>query len=175
MEEDIKNSWKDTRFKFNNDNFDNFATRRQVTALERLRNRYKRFSLIAFIMIFWCPLFAVSEPIIPYKPYIAIAFGVFFLTCSVMDRWLYMGVGSIDCATMSVTEVARLALFYRKRHFQFQIVLIPMALALVAAVIYFSSAHPAFIYGIIFGLLVGLCIGWFQFLKFMRDYKNLTV
>lgn len=171
--EEIKNSWRDAKFNVNEKELELIMFKRRATSLERLKTRYKRFSNIAFLMIFWCPLFAFTEPAIPFKPYLALAFGLFFVTVSMMDRWLYMGVSSIDCATMAVSEVARRAVFYRKRHFQFQIILIPYAIALVGAMIYLSSDNPGFIYGIIFGILVGGCVGWFQFLKFMRDYKIL--
>lgn len=174
MEKDIKEDWQRTKFKNRSElELWQITIAKKSTALQRLTERYRRFSILATVMIAWCPLFALSEPQIAYKPYIAVAFGLFFATCAAMDRWLYNGLTSIDCGTMTVTHVARLAAFYRKRHFQFQMILIPLALCLVGTLIYLSSHHPGFIYGIIFGLVVGATIGYFQFLNFMRDYKTL--
>lgn len=173
MEHNSIDSWKQTKFVNPNDPTDNQLIRRKTTSLQQLRLRYSRFSLIALLMIFWCPLFAFSQPFFPYKPYIAVAFGIFFLICSAMDYWLSHGIGSIDCATMSVVEVARLAAFYRKRHLQFQMILIPFAAAIITAIILLASGNSYFIYGIIFGLILGVAIGLRFFIRFMRDYKNL--
>lgn len=74
--------------------------------------------------------------------------------------------------SMAVGEVSRLATFYRKRHLQFMIILIPIAIALLGSFIYVMVDNIYFIYGVICGAVIGLAIGIFQFMEFMADYRD---
>ena len=56
---------------------------------------------------------------------------LYCVIASVMDRWLYKGISRIDVATMPVSEVCRLAFYYRKKHFQFMAILIPLAVIFI--------------------------------------------
>lgn len=172
MEEDIQSRWRDSRIVVRNSmTAEELTDRRIRTALQNLARRYKRFSIMALVMVAWCPLFGFSHPYIDHKPYLALGFAVFFVTCAAMDRWLYTGISSIDPATMTTSEVVRRSILYRKRHFEFQMILIPMAGALIGTLIYLFQENQEFIWGIVFGMLIGAGIGFFHFLRFMKDYR----
>lgn len=175
MTDNIKKCWQETKFySGRNDNLDDIRKGNRRTALQDLANRYLRFSRIALVLILCCPswinthIFQSGNGL-----WISIFSAVYFLICSIMDRWLYNGISRIDCSTMSVSEVSGLALFYKKRHLQFMVILIPMAIAWVGSVIYFSTSDFYFVWGIVIGVLVGIGIGVGQFLKFMRDYRSI--
>lgn len=180
MEEEIKKNWRDARFRADTPEYMQAAIdSRRMTALQRLAARYNRFSNLALICILWCPFFALSHIIDVSDQRLRIALaiyaGVYFLTCSAMDRWLCHGIRRIDCATMPVSEVLRLSLFYRKRHLQFMIILIPMAVVFVGGMAWLGGAdEPYFIAGIITGALFGLALGIRQFLLFMSDYRDIA-
>lgn len=148
---------------------------RRTTALSQLAQRYKRFSILSLIMVAVIPLMLVSNLGGENFPWWIVAgFALYFLTAMVMDYWLYMGVSSIDCLTMDVESVIRKAWFYRKRHFQFMIVLLPMALMLVGAMAWWFSADRAVLYGIAFGFILGLAIGLRKLMDFLADYRRIT-
>lgn len=180
MEEDIRKNWRAARFRAESpEALQAVVDSDRHTALQRLAVRYRRFSNLALICILWCPLFAFSHAIEVsdqrLRMALAIYAGVYFLICSVMDRWLYHGILSIDCAVLPVSEVLSRTLFYRKRHLQFMIVLIPMAVVFIGGMAWLGGIdEPYFLAGIITGALVGLALGTRQFLKFMADYRDIT-
>lgn len=176
MNDNIKKDWNETKFhSANADCISEIVNGKRRTALQNLSRRYLLFSNIALVMTCWSP-FVFSSHIYPdhTKTYISIAFSVLFLICMVMNRWLYLGIRKIDCATMPIAEVSRLALFYRKRHLQFMTVLIPMAIAVIGSLIYSMVGNIYFIWGVILGVIVGLAIGIRQFMDFMSDYHDVA-
>lgn len=176
MEEDIKKNWTGTHFRRPcEESLSEVMLDKRRTALQNLAQRYRRFSNVALIMIAWsvCIFFAASFGT-EHRLLTSIVFGVYFLVCSIMDYWLYRGVSSIDVAEMSVSEVIRKALFYRKRHLQFMIILIPMAIGILSLVIWQVTGNEYMLMGIAFGAMAGLAIGTRMFLKFMADYRTLT-
>lgn len=180
MEEDLRKNWRDARFRADSgDDIQTVIDNRRQPALQRLAARYNRFSNLALICILWCPFFALSHVIEVSDQRLRLALsiyaGIYFLICSVMDRWLCHGIRGIDCATMPVSEVLRLTLFYRKRHLQFMMVLIPMAVVFVGGMAWLGGAdEPYFLWGIVTGVLLGLAVASRQFLLFMSDYKDIT-
>lgn len=176
MEKDLQKNWNDTKFRRpDSQQLTEIMQNRRITAISRLMRRYHRFSNVALVMILWC-LVVFFTPIFPqeYRLSLALSFGIYFLTVSIMDYWLYNGLKSIDCAEMSVREVAYKATFYRKRHLQFVAILLPLAIALVTFMIWVSTNDPAMIAGTIVGTLLGLAVGTRELLKFMNDYRDLT-
>ena len=174
MDEEIKKGWNETRFSPSDREYVNEVINgKRRTALQKLACRYRRFSNVGLLMIAWSSLLMFNN-ILPEgtKVYFSIAFATYFLMCSIMDRWLYQGVSRIDCVSMAVGEVSRLATFYRKRHLQFMIILIPIAIALLGSFIYVMVDNIYFIYGVICGAVIGLAIGIFQFMEFMADYRD---
>lgn len=176
MDENIKRNWQETKFRRpDSEAIEQVVSGKRTTALENLSRRYRRFSLVAFIMIIWS-FFMFLSGTFPedYRLPLSLSFGVYFLVCSTMDYWLYMGIRSIDIQEMTVAQVIAKALFYRKRHLQFMAVLIPMAIALVTYFVWTITGDIYMIGGVAAGAIVGLAIGTRQFLRFMADYRTLT-
>lgn len=175
MDENMKRSWQETRF-YRPDRavMEEVMNGRRLTALESLGRRYRCFSIVSSMMVCCSLLFSLGEfPFIHGLP-LTLAFCFYFLVCSTMDFWLYMGVRSIDIQEMTVAEVAGKAMFYRKRHLQFMAILIPMAAALLTFLIWTVTEDAYMIVGIASGGLIGLALGIRQFMRFMADYRTLV-
>ncbi|MDE6339766.1 MAG: hypothetical protein K2K97_08280 [Muribaculaceae bacterium] len=145
-----------------------------VTSLDRLRSRYRRFYTLSFALI-PCSFSFMLPSIFPIQNglWLTIAFCIYFLTCGLMDRWLYDGIGSIDCLRMSVSEVIHKSRFYRKRHLQFIMCLLPMAFLVIGLMAYCCKFDRYIVQGMIIGGITGLAIGSWQLLQFLRDYRKL--
>lgn len=146
------------------------------TTLERLAIRYRSFSVFSMgAAICFAVMFILGKlhDVLEFPTWFIICFEVYFLIASLMDYWLYQGVKSIDCSRMTVEEVLRKTLFYRKRHLQFMAVLIPCALTLMISMGIMLKADPYVIYGMIAGFIFGVAIGVKYFLAFMHDYHTL--
>lgn len=129
--EDMKSAWRDTTRSLSSESkgiktAGDMRHGTPLTSLERLQKRYRLFAIAGMTA---CPtsLIFLNQRIFPHNNgiWLAIAFAVYFITCFTMDWWLYYGIGSIDCVRMSVREVSEKAMFYRKRHLQFVMILIP--------------------------------------------------
>lgn len=175
MENNLKQIWQDLKFTTpDNNNIENMIDTGKKTALQNLARRYRIFSNISLSMIF-CSVAMTNSPLVDTETriWLTIAFALYFLTASVMDRWLYRGISSIDCATMSVNSVVGKALFYRKRHFQFMAVLLPTALCLVGILAWVLTDDVYMLLSIAAGFIVGLAIGIRQLIDFMSDYRRI--
>lgn len=175
MKENFKKDWADIRFSSVSQNEINTIIQgRRLSSLDNLALRYKRFSIIGLLGIFWSIFWGFSH-LLPENGRwsLPICYGLYFLLCSVMDRWLYYGISSIDCVTMNVNEVMRRALFYRKRHLQFIAILLPLAIGLIGFTAYVYSFDHYFIYGIVSGAIIGVAIGLFALMRFLEDYRNI--
>lgn len=150
---------------------------RKKTTLERLRGRYGRFCIVGVIMMV-NTLMIFSNSHIFYdadcRLELGVAYSVYFLVAFCMDLWLWHGIGEINPITMSVSEVARRALLYRRRHIQFMAILIPYAVVMIAFTGYAMSHDKYFLVGVVAGAIIGLAIGTVIFLKTMADYKRLS-
>lgn len=169
---DYRDEWRDARFKRYGGADPAAVVGRRRTALQKLARRYLRFSNLALVFIMLLPINLISVSREPGMMWVAGGFGVIMLVASVMDRWLYHGVSSIDCANMPVAEVSRLTLYYRRRHLQFVAILLPMALAAIGGMVYCMAGDTYFIMGVTVGFCVGLAIGIRQLLAFMADYRE---
>lgn len=145
------------------------------TALDRLRNSYKRFFIAAAIFTFTSFLIFYRFSKIDGQDviYIGIAYSAYFFTVFLMDFWMWKGIGTINPLTMSVSEVTRKSLFYRKRHLQFVAVLLPIAISIMCVTGYIFSYEKYFLVGIIAGAIVGFALGVTQLLRFLDDYRTL--
>lgn len=178
--EEIKKTWAEASRKMYTptpEEFENMYREKKETALDRLATKYRRFSTLGLVMTivsaFW--MFSPAHiPGIPMKFVMAIVMILYFATCSTIDWWLYRGVSSINCFNMSVSEVVRKAVYYKKKHLQSMLFLIPFAVIVFGVMIYSFKADEYIIYGMIAGVLVGLTIGYRQFREFMEEYKVLT-
>lgn len=177
MEEKIRKEWEETKMKQNlNPDIQSITEGDKLTSLQNLARRYKWFSNISMLCILWVPLMMLTN-FIPngWRVWIVASFGVYFLTCSIMDRWLYYGITGINMACMGVDEVYAKAMYYRKRHLQFVVILLPMAFIVIGLFAYATMGNDkSMLIGIITGSLFGLAIGTRQLMAFMKDYRKLT-
>ncbi len=175
MENELRRCWRDTTFRQSNNL--NESDRRH-TALQRLALHYKRFSNLALVFIGLFPLTFVNlmhrDYEMPVTPAIILMVlsAAYFLTCSLMDRWLYRGILSIDLAEMPVAEVCRRALYYRKKHLQFIAILIPFAVIFLGGMAWLLSYEVYFLWGMGIGAVLGLILGLHQFRLFMKEYHD---
>lgn len=178
MEDNLKRDWRETsiRSASNESTIEAIKDGHRKSALQRLASRYRMFSIIGAVCSVSIPMILHNPGIFPENPYkiwALLIFCLYFLTCSAMDLWLYHGITGIDVATMSVSEVISRALFYRKRHLQFVMVLLPWAFVIVGILIYFNEIRFA-LYGMIAGGTLGLIVGINQLRRFMADYRDVT-
>lgn len=146
------------------------------TSLDRLRDKYRHFWIMALIMSFFSWMVFSRGRLLEDGSgfWLGIAYAVYFLTVFCMDYWLWRGIGTIDPLKMSVSEVAEKAMFYRKRHLQFIAFLIPMAAVLLGFTGYVFSSDVYFLGGMIVGGVCGLIVGIIQFRRFMAEYRKLS-
>lgn len=178
MENELKKKWQETRIGRGDDNkLEEIISGKRRTALQNLALRYKRFSIFSLIMIISCPVLLGLSDILPdttAKWIVLALMGVYFLTVSIMDNWLYEGVKSIDCVTMPVTEVISKAAYYRAWHLKFVMILIPVALLILGGLAWVATSDRYFLMGMAAGALVGIALGTRQFRKFMADYRDIA-
>ena len=177
MEENIKRCWKEASFR-GTESYD--PDNRRYTALQSLTRRYKHFSNLGLLLLIMMPLclFNIFSTNGIEKLWISIATisfaAIYCATASIMDRWLYNGIKSIDIAKMSVSEVCRLAYYYRKKHLQFIAILLPMAILLIGSMAYIFSAEKYILTGLIVGFILGVALGSRQLLAFLSEYRDIT-
>lgn len=175
--ENLKECWCGARFR---DTQTGTPDNRRKTALGKLAAHYNRFSNVALILTFCMPLWIwnMMHNGLDLNLWLRIAVVVtgmlFCITSSLMDRWLCKGISRIDVAEMPVSEVCRLAYYYRKKHFQFIAILLPWALMFIGLLIWMLPFDKWFLYGIAAGALVGGAIGIMQFRIFMAEYREIT-
>lgn len=175
----MKMAWRDTTRSLNSSSTDETLEKirigKQSTSLDRLGARYFRFVMLGAC----CSILSLSFMLVPwptpYNPvWLSLAFMVYFLTCAVMDFWLYRGVGSIDCLRMPVSEVIKKALYYRKRHLQFVLILLPMVFGVIFLLAFYYNFERPILLGMIIGGAVGFAIGLYQLREFMTDYRRIV-
>lgn len=177
--DNLKKDWQDTNVVIQNESnsYERIINGKRRTALENLAERYKRFSIMGIILIFLSASYMFNPNIFPgnlrWRIGIGIAFAIYALIASVMDRWLYNGIRSIDVVSMPVKEVIGKALFYKKRHLQFIAILLPFVLAIVGAFAW-KGDNLYFRLGILVGFIAGVAIGIFQLMNFLADYRAIT-
>ena len=173
--ENLRKDWQDANVAIprESDSYDRIINGRRRTALENLADRYRRFSNLALVLILLSFSWIFNPDMFPGNPRLRIAVGVAFavyaLIASVMDRWLYQGIKGIDVVGMPVSELNPKALIYRKRHLQFIAVLLPIVLAMIAAIAW-SMDNLYFRLGVLAGFIAGTAIGIRQLMAFLADY-----
>ncbi|MDE6341197.1 MAG: hypothetical protein K2K93_02675 [Muribaculaceae bacterium] len=178
MNDEMKKNWQDTNVSIpgSSGSYDAIITGRRKTALDNLARRYCWFSNMALLFMVLCPCSLFNLHLFPdskHSMLMVIWFGSFFMISSVMDRWLYHGVRSIDVVSMPVSEVVAKALYYKKWHIWFIFILLPLALSCLGLMAYLIDD----IYvrtGMILGFLVGVALGVRQLLAFLSDYRTIT-
>ena len=178
--ENLKNEWRDAgEVPTNNTDFkewqNNITTGKRKTSLMRLAERYKRFHYIGLFMAF-ISLFWISNPLLMGNHIVitTIYMVIYFLLCSSIDWYLWKKVCDIDVQIMPTMEIIKRAHDCRKLHLQSIMVLLPLAFGLIALFIWNADGDTYFIFGLGAGALIGLCVGLFQLMEFLRDYKTLS-
>lgn len=175
----MKMAWRDTTRSLNpaptDETLEKIRVGKQSTSLDRLGARYFRFVMLAAC----CTILSLSFMLVPWPlPYnsvwLSLAFIAYFITCGVMDFWLYRGVGSIDCLRMPVSVVISKALYYRKRHLQFVLILLPLVFGVFFLLALYCNFDRSTLLGMIIGGAFGFAIGLYQLREFMRDYRKIT-
>lgn len=178
METNIRKDWQRTDINIGvaPTSIDEIMEGKRKTALQNLAQRYRWFSNVALVIlvanglnIFNLMRLSDNETAVIV---LGIIMSVYFIICSVMDRWLYAGICSIDILMMPVMEVVRKAGYYRKRHLQFIFILMPLALGMVGALL-FLFENIYFRLGILLGFLLGVALGIRQLFNFLADYRDL--
>lgn len=143
------------------------------TSQDNLIRRYRIFACISavfsIISLLWLHRGIVPGPLSSVIP---IAMAIYFLCASGMDLWLMCGIKSINISTMTIGEVSRLALHYRRLHHICMMILIPACVIILGMFMYSAIDEPYMLISLAAGALLGLAIGITQYLKFMRDYKS---
>ncbi|MDE7402049.1 MAG: hypothetical protein K2M87_01405 [Muribaculaceae bacterium] len=172
---DIQKCWNETKFH----NFESGASKKRQTALQSLADRYRRFSRMALIFAILSPcwmfgLLRHSLNTTDISAYLFQAYMVlYFLLAFFMDKWLAKGISKINVAEISVAEVCRLAYYYRKKHFQFIAILLPLAIILIVWLAMLLSTEKYLIYGVVTGALVGIAIGAYKLSQFLEEYRDI--
>lgn len=178
-EEEIRRTWEEGARKVcvpGMDELGSLLRRKKETALERLAARYKKFSFLGVAMILCSFGWMLQPHLIPdmdNRWRLAVVMMCYFASCAIIDNWLYRGISSIDCYTMTVKEVSEKAMYYRKKHLQSMMVLFPFAVMVVGMIAYTFVSERYMLYGIAAGVFTGFFMGYFQFREFMKEYKIL--
>lgn len=180
--EELKECWSGARFRSeaNGKNGSNMTPdSNRSTALETLASHYRRFSTIGLILALCMPICTweamrdIEGVHMGFKLALVTYGAIYCLIASVMDRWLCRGIEGIDVAEMPVSKVCRLTFYYRKKHYQFVGILIPLALLFLAGFSWVLSGDMWYIYGMAAGAVVGILIGTRQFSLFMSEYRDI--
>lgn len=146
------------------------------TSLDRLRERYRRFWIIAICMVLPSYTLMWKNKVInpDFALPLALSYATYFLLCFCMDLQLWRGIGKIHPLTMTISKVASMALHCRKRHLIYMGCLLPLAIALLGFTAYAYHSEVYFICGMLTGAIFGAIMGIMQFRRFMADYRHLA-
>lgn len=162
--EDMKPRWQSARRAINPGK--EFGNRRR-TSLQRLADRYRRFALLALLMIG-----LNMSPLLQFcPPECIIGFVLIMLAASAMDFYLMYSIRSIDPSTMSVHDVLFRIMDCRKKHLTFVVVGLPCVFLWCLYLGYSHRLDVYFLGGIISGGVIGLALGIRVLLRFLDDYS----
>ncbi|MBD5356751.1 MAG: hypothetical protein HDR88_07080 [Bacteroides sp.] len=177
-EQELKDAWKrdGSRLNMTTDMATRMIYNQKTTALERLAERYKRFSILGIVFAILGFLTGLNPHIldVKYRMVYIIWYCGLMLACAVIDRYLYMKVSGINVYTMPTAEVIKRAIQCRRLHLRSMCFLIPIALGFIGFIIWIFSDEEYVVYGIGCGFIIGLTIGLFKLAEFMRDYRYLS-
>ncbi len=176
--DNLRKDWQDSDVSISPESatYDKILSGKRKTALQNLAQRYLWFSNMALVFLVIVPFNILNPHIFPdmrCRMLILLWFCAFFIICSVMDRWLYLGIRQIDVLTMTVSEVVEKALYYRKWHIRFIFILLPLALGCLGLLAYVVDDFYMRL-GMVAGFLVGVALGIRQLLNFLADYRAIT-
>lgn len=148
------------------------------TAKEDLAARYRKFMSISLTagLLFPIYLFLASGGSYPEgtAKYVSTSlFFIYFMTAAAMDFYLYKEVNRIDLASMTVMEVISRARTLKHRHHIFMAILIPFAAITLGVFASQLIDDPFILAGMATGAVAGIAIGLRQYLRMMRDYREM--
>lgn len=176
MESELKDKWNGIDFKnaAGEEIIRKIIAGRRATAIDRLEKRYKRMGIMCLIFAVFIPLEMLLMFDVGQKWIIFWSFAAFFFVGAAMDFWLSNGIGTINVYEMTVSEVVSKALWYKKRHLQFELVLLPMAAIVLAEMwCFIGQVYEGLWISMLLGGVVGLALAMWVFFKFMKDYKSI--
>lgn len=140
------------------------------TALQRLGDKYHRFTVFSLVFVVIGPSMLWSAGIRTW--WIIAGYVLLLGGASVVDRWLAQNIRDIDLATMPVAEVLDRTLKCRKVHLTWAAVVGPVAIIWCALTAYAMQTDIYLVYGILTGALLGFIMGLHILLNFLRDYRR---
>ena len=147
------------------------------TALEKLAGRYRRFMIIAGILIAYS-FITFTRPSFIQDPtgriLLTSLFSFFALSALCIDWYIYDGIKSINCYRMTVKEVGEKAYRLRRIHLRSICFLLPLVLGSIGLLGYYVMDNVYTLYGMIAGTVIGTVIGLKNLREFMAEYKVLT-
>lgn len=178
-EEELRKHWRQSRENQSGDTLTGSEAEaimrgKRKTALTRLADRYARFSNLAFVFVLITPTWT-ANPVIAgdHKTPIMIYMVLYFLICGSIDRYICHKVKAINVFEMPTAEVIGRAMECRLLHLRSMAFLIPLAIGLIALISWSHSWNYLINISIISGAALGVAIGFFQFRRFMRDYRDM--
>lgn len=169
--DDIKKQWSEMNERINR--IDNTlrlqSLEKKRTALDWIAHKYLMLAIIAPCVGILTTTMAIDL----FGSWLTAGFVAFFLIAGGMDIYLYRMVKRINPLTMSVSEVSDMARRCRRRHHQFQLALIPLALALIGTLAFQNVNDQAALIGMAAGGAVGVMLGGVLYLRLMRRYRTL--
>lgn len=167
--DEVKDSWQSARNNIRPAG-DALASEGRKTALQRLGDKYSRFSTMSLILMLLGPNLMYQTGL----KSIWLVAGYFILCAagSITDRYLARAIRAIDTAAMPVAEVLRRTMKCRTIHMRYVVLAMPFAIFWCAAAAYVLQANIYTVWGIIVGGLTGLAIGINILAGFIRDYRE---
>lgn len=165
--EEMKRGWEEM-----NERVSRLETRldmsKKTSAQDRLVRKYKYFAVFGVLAgVVFFPLIAIKLNI-----YVAIFYLAFMLFAGVLDYALILRLKGMDLAQLSVAGYALEARKCRRQHHIRELVLLPLAIALLVFFWYSTDARHLHI-AIIIGVIIGLAAGIAVYLKMMQEYKQM--
>lgn len=144
------------------------------TTLERLINRYRRFTFLGLVLTLLMVIYFICE-ILPgeFGRWVCLALGGMGLLCAAMDFNLYRRLSRINIYRMSVSRVAEIAAGCRKTHLNYMMITVPYCILCLGGMAWSVRENKAMLLGMVAGLIIGLAVGFRELKRFMDDYAAL--
>lgn len=166
---ELKSSWQSAKNNINAGNGPQPDDTRK-TALQRLGDQYRRFSIFAIIMLFVGPNVLYNAGV--KSIWLIVVFVLILGGSSIVDHYLYNAIRAINLSRMSVSEVLARTMKCRKIHLWTVAVNLPIVIFWCAAMAYTMKADIYFVSGVCAGGLLGLILGIHVLMRFLRDYRD---
>lgn len=166
--DEVKSNWQSAKNNIRQDLGPHSG--KNKTALQRLGDKYCRFSIMSLIIMFIGPNVLFNAGI--RSVWFIAGYFILLGAASVIDRYLANSIRAIDPAHMSVTEVLERTMKCRRIHVRFVAIAAPFAIFWCAGAAYIMQANIYIFYGICTGGFVGLIVGINVLMNFLNDYRE---